>query len=233
MKGNFLAGRTFYDDADLEHERAAWLHHVNDVRPSDATEQLPRVLLADEQPQVWPAPRRWRTTTASLTACKVSRESMVALATNRYSVPAHLVGLRADGAHLCRPGSSCSTAPSGSRPTRASLDGMRAWSCRNTSRRSLPASRARASWSTATGWSACRPLAADYISRCSAASAMPRWTARSPRCTRWRSRLGREAFLAALELAAEQQTIGAEYVRRAGRTPRPPTSTPSHGCRAC
>src|SRR5256714_10944279 len=56
VKGNFLAGRSFYDDAELEHERARWIHHVNEVRPSDATEQIPHVLLAAEQPKFGPLP---------------------------------------------------------------------------------------------------------------------------------------------------------------------------------
>src|SRR5256886_15352590 len=51
VKGNFLAGRTFYDDAELEHERQGWIHKVNQVRPSDATEQLPCALLSEEQPK--------------------------------------------------------------------------------------------------------------------------------------------------------------------------------------
>src|SRR6266700_6359019 len=92
VKGNFMAGRTFYDDAELEHERALWIQHVNAVRPSDATEQIPCVLLEAEQPKFGPLP-----TVAHdygfFDSVTVSRESMVAIATNRYSVPAHLVGL--------------------------------------------------------------------------------------------------------------------------------------------
>ena len=54
VKGNFLIARSFYDDADLHQECATWLHQVNDVRPSDATEQLPSVLLAVEREQFSP-----------------------------------------------------------------------------------------------------------------------------------------------------------------------------------
>jgi transposase len=91
VKGNFLVGRTFHDDADLDHECAAWLQFGNQVRPSDATEQPPAQLLSDERPHF-----------GSLAACaqdygffesvKVNRESLVTIATNRYSVPADLVG---------------------------------------------------------------------------------------------------------------------------------------------
>src|SRR6266536_3649735 len=56
VKGNFLTGRTFYDDADLAHECAAWLQYGNDVRPSDATEQPPTQLLTDERPRFGPLP---------------------------------------------------------------------------------------------------------------------------------------------------------------------------------
>jgi transposase len=91
VKGNFLVGRTFHDDADLAHECAAWLQFGNQVRPSDATEQPPAQLLSDERPHF-----------GSLAACaqdygffesvKVNRESLVTIATNRYWVPADLVG---------------------------------------------------------------------------------------------------------------------------------------------
>ena len=92
VKGNFLVGRSFYDDADLAQEAGTWLHQVNDLRPSDATEQLPSVVLAAERPHFGPLP-----TVAQdygfFDTVKVNRESLVAIATNRYSVPAHLVGL--------------------------------------------------------------------------------------------------------------------------------------------
>ena len=191
VKGNFLAGRTFYDDAELEHERALWIHQVNEVRPSDATEQIPRVLRAAEQPKFGPLPAM-AAADGFFDSVKVSRESMVALATNRYSVPAQLVGL-ALTVRIYATRISCSTVPPASRPTHASLGGMCEWSYRNTSRRSLPASRAPAVWSTATGWWAYRPPP-PTTSLCCAASAMPRWTAKSQRCTRWHSNSAARSF---------------------------------------
>jgi transposase len=92
VKGNFLIGRSFYDDADLHQEAATWLQQVNDVRPSDATEQLPSVLLAAERPHFGPLPAV-ASDYGFFDTVKVSRESLVAIATNRYSVPAELVGL--------------------------------------------------------------------------------------------------------------------------------------------
>jgi hypothetical protein len=91
VKGNFLAGRTFHDDADLAQQCDEWLRFVNTERPSEATEQPPAVLLAHEQLKF-----------GLLPACAedygffdcvvVSREGLVAIETNRYSVPAHLMG---------------------------------------------------------------------------------------------------------------------------------------------
>jgi len=92
VKGNFLVGRTFYDDADLAREASAWLHQVNDVRPSDATEQLPSVLLGAERAQFGPLPAVAQDY-GFFDTVKVNRESLIAIATNRYSVPAQLVGL--------------------------------------------------------------------------------------------------------------------------------------------
>jgi hypothetical protein len=56
VKANFLAGRTFYDDADLAEQCREWLRQVNTERPSDATGEAPAVLLAQEQPQFGPLP---------------------------------------------------------------------------------------------------------------------------------------------------------------------------------
>jgi transposase len=91
VKGNFLAGRTFYDDADWAQDSAAWLTRVNDERPSEATQRLPRQLLADEQPHFGSLPAVAHDY-GMFESVKVSRESLVAIATNRYSVPAQLVG---------------------------------------------------------------------------------------------------------------------------------------------
>ncbi len=91
VKGNFLAGRSFHDDADLAEQCQQWLSQVNTERSSDATGELPVIRLAEEQ-----------RTFGLLPACAadsgffdcvvVSRESMVSIESNRYSVPVHLVG---------------------------------------------------------------------------------------------------------------------------------------------
>jgi transposase len=91
VKGHFLPGRSFHDDADLAEQCQQWLVQVNTERESDATGEIPVVRLAEEQ-----------RTFGALPACAedygffdcvvVSRESMVSIEGNRYSVPVHLVG---------------------------------------------------------------------------------------------------------------------------------------------
>src|SRR3989440_924586 len=91
VKGNFLAGRTFYDDVELAEQCRAWLRQVNTQRPSDATGVPPVVRLAEEQPQFGPLPAVARDY-GFFDCVVVSREGLVAIETNRYSVPAHLMG---------------------------------------------------------------------------------------------------------------------------------------------
>jgi len=91
VKGNFIAGRSFHDDADLAEQCVAWLRQVNTERPSDATGQEPAVRLVEEQAKLSALP-----VTAHdygvFDCVVVSREGLVAIETNRYSVPAHLMG---------------------------------------------------------------------------------------------------------------------------------------------
>jgi transposase len=91
VKGNFIAGRSFHDDADLAEQCTQWLHHVNTERPSDATGTAPVMRLIEEQAHFSALP-----VTAQdygfFDCVVVSREGLVAIETNRYSVPAHLIG---------------------------------------------------------------------------------------------------------------------------------------------
>jgi transposase len=91
VKGNFLAGRTFHDDGDLAAQCQEWLRHVNTERPSDATGEPPAVLLAQEQPKFGPLPAV-ASDYGFFECVVVSREGLVAIESNRYSVPAHLLG---------------------------------------------------------------------------------------------------------------------------------------------
>jgi transposase len=91
VKGNFLAGRTFHDDADLAEQCKEWLRFVNTERPSDATGEIPADLLAQEQLQFGPLPA-CAADYGFFDCVVVSREGLVAIETNRYSAPAHLMG---------------------------------------------------------------------------------------------------------------------------------------------
>jgi hypothetical protein len=91
VKGNFIAGRSFHDDADLAEQCAAWLSHVNTERPSDATGQLPVTRLVEEQVKLSALPATAQDY-GFFDCVVVSREGLVAIETNRYSVPAHLMG---------------------------------------------------------------------------------------------------------------------------------------------
>jgi len=91
VKGNFLAGRTFYDDADLAEQCRQWLRQVNTERPSDATGEPPALVLAEEQPKFGPLPAQ-ASDYGFFECVVVSREGLIAIETNRYSVPAHLMG---------------------------------------------------------------------------------------------------------------------------------------------
>lgn len=92
VKENFLPGRSFHDDRDLAEQCQQWRRRVNEERPSDATGQPPISLLEEEQPHFGPLPES--ASDYSFFDCVVvSREGVVAIKTNRYSVPAHLMGL--------------------------------------------------------------------------------------------------------------------------------------------
>jgi hypothetical protein len=67
------------------------LRLVNSQRLSDATGALPADLLAQEQPQFGPLPA-CAADYGFFDCVVVSREGLVAIETNRYSVPAHLMG---------------------------------------------------------------------------------------------------------------------------------------------
>lgn len=91
VKGNFIAGRSFYDDLDLTQQNGQWLYEVNEVRVCSATEEIPSVRLAVEHRQLHPLVAAAHDY-GFFDSVLVSRESLVNIATNRYSVPTRLVG---------------------------------------------------------------------------------------------------------------------------------------------
>jgi hypothetical protein len=90
-KTNFLVGRTFVDDADLEAQCDQWQARVNGQRVSQATDVTPLARLAEESAKGGTLP---------VTAVdygfaepgKVSRGAMVPILGNSYSVPVEHVG---------------------------------------------------------------------------------------------------------------------------------------------
>lgn len=217
VKGNFLIGRSFYDDADLYQEGEAWLHQVNDVRPSDATEQLPSVLLAQERRQFSPLPAVAQDY-GFFDTVKVSRESLVAIATNRYSVPADLVGMVLTARIY---------------PTRIELyhgSELVATHVRQVTRNTrivIPehyeavfAHKPRARIMVYRDWLvALSETAAIYVSQL-CRKRYAEMDAQVLALYRLAGQVGREELLAALELALEQQTFGAEYVQALLALPR-------------
>jgi len=91
VKGNFIAGRSFHDDTDLADQCREWLSHVNTERPSDATGEAPVRRLGEEQATFSALPATAQDY-GFFDCVVVSREGLVAIETNRYSVPAHLMG---------------------------------------------------------------------------------------------------------------------------------------------
>jgi transposase len=91
VKSNFLAGRIFHDDQDLDRECAGWLHEVNVERPCQATEQIPIELLSDEQAKFGPLPAASKDY-GFFDSLIVTREGVVHIDTNRYSVPVQYAG---------------------------------------------------------------------------------------------------------------------------------------------
>jgi hypothetical protein len=224
VKSNFLLGRTFHDDADLAQTCTTWLQHVNGVRPSDATERPPDDLLAAERATFRPLPMVAHDYGFCETV-KVSRESLVAIATNRYSVPTELVGM-ALTARI--------------HPTRIALyqgDTLVATHPRHMGRNArvvIPehydavfAHKPRARVMAYRDWliRLSEPAAA-YISHL----CRKRYADMGPQMLalyQLAQQAGRAEFLAALELALEHQTFGVEYLQALIAHPPMPRSMDS------
>jgi Mu transposase-like protein len=219
VKGNFIAGRTFHDDADLAEQCTQWLHHVNTERPSDATGQEPVLRLIEEQAHFSALP-----VTAQdygfFDCVVVSREGLVAIETNRYSVPAHLIG-RAITARI--------------HTTRIELFADHELVA--THERSEPRHGRIVNPAHFEAAFSSKPRARVMVYRdwlCDLAPAVSSYVREL--CHKRRAEMkeqllalyelaqesGRADFVAALELAAEQQMYGAEYVRAILAPPAPP-----------
>ena len=89
---NFLAGRRFRDDLDLQEQLEEWTATVADVRVHGTTHERPMDRFAREREALMPAPpdRAFRLD-APLTRV-VATDYFVSVDTNRYSVPFTLIG---------------------------------------------------------------------------------------------------------------------------------------------
>jgi transposase len=90
VKGNFLVGRCFSDDADLADQAVEWQAMAN-VRPSSATGESPAARLSAEASNGGALPPTARDY-GLLAPGQVSPEALVAVSGNRYSVPVMHVG---------------------------------------------------------------------------------------------------------------------------------------------
>jgi hypothetical protein len=90
IETNFLAGRSFRDWADANQQARQWCDKVN-ARFRDDLKASPRELYAAERPHLKPLPV-WAPPVYLLHQRLVDVEGYVSVDTNRYSVPADLIG---------------------------------------------------------------------------------------------------------------------------------------------
>jgi hypothetical protein len=94
VKGSFFKQRRFRDRADLLEQLAEWLHEVNEVRPSRATDIVPAVRLAEERKRLRP-PRVNAEELALRIAASVGPTGYVVHEGHPYSMPPPASGLPA------------------------------------------------------------------------------------------------------------------------------------------
>jgi transposase len=210
VKGNFLPARSFYDDADLAEQCRVWLRQVNTERPSDATGQAPAILLEQEQPQFGPLPQS-ASDYGFFDSVVVSREGLVAVESNRYSVPAHLIGrvltarIHQSRIELFADGERVASHPR--------HPGQHARIIDPTHFEAVFATKPRGRVMVYRDWLCdLAPAVASYVRElCHKRRA--EMNAQMLALYELAQESGKADFVAALELAAEQQMYGAEYVR--------------------
>jgi transposase len=210
VKGNFLPGRTFHDDQDLAEQCQQWLEQVNTERASDATGELPSTRLLEEQRAFMVLPKAAQDY-GFFDCVVVNRESLVMLESNRYSVPTHLVG-RALTARLHR--SHIDLFADGELvASHARVPGHNQRVIDPTHFEDAFTSKPRGRLMVYRDWlCALSPAAKRYLREV----CQRRYAEMSAQITlRYETARhhGQGEFLTALELAAEQQMYGAEYVR--------------------
>ena len=226
VKGNFLAGRSFVDDADLALSCQQWLHQVNTARPSDATEQAPVALLVEERARFGPLPAQ-TSDYGFIDLVQVTRESVVRLVTNCYSVPVAYVGQTLTARiHLQRIDLYHNAERVASYPRLLGRN----------QRHIVPehfapvfAAKPRARVMVYRDWLvALVPGVAAYVSEvCRRSTEMADQMSALYALVQ---QVGPPAFIAAVALAREQQVFGAEYVQ--AMVPPPPSTPPRPVCSA-
>lgn len=222
VKGNFLPGRTFHDDRDLAEQVREWLTQVNTERPNDATKALPATLLLEEHSRFTPLPASAQDY-GFFDCVVVNRESLIALESNQYSVPTPLVGraltARVHRTHLdlFADGELVASHPRNLRQHQRVLDPAHF----EEAFKSKPRGRIMLYRDWLCGLSPeansylrelCHKRRAEMNQQISLLYTTAQATARAD-------------FVTALELAAEQQMYGAEYVQAI--LARPPRAAPS------
>jgi hypothetical protein len=96
VRGNFVYGRTFLHDADLDHQRQLWLERVANVRVHGTTRERPRDRFdRDERFVLQPlAPRRYTSLVLDRAATPTRRvpRSVVTVEKRSLAVYAQLAG---------------------------------------------------------------------------------------------------------------------------------------------
>jgi transposase len=92
FKRNFLPGRAFVDDRDLDEQLAQWMAEVADLRIHGTTHERPRDRFTREQPTLIPTTTQPGFRLAARVPRIVADDYLVSFETNRYSVPFTLIG---------------------------------------------------------------------------------------------------------------------------------------------
>jgi hypothetical protein len=210
VKGHFLPGRTFHDDQDLAEQVREWLTQVNTERPSDATGELPSTRLVEEQRAFTPLPASAQDY-GFFDCCVVNRESLVMLETNRYSVPTHLIGraltarLHRSHIELFADGELVASHPRRKSQHQRVID--------PTHFEDAFKSKPRGRLMVYRDWLCDLSPGANQYLREVCQRRYSDLTSQITALYATAQEYGRADFLTALELAAEQQMYGAEYVR--------------------
>jgi transposase len=92
FKRNFLPGRDFVDDRDLDEQLAQWISEIADLRIHGTTHERPRDRFVQEQPALIVTTTQPSFRLAARYTRIVAEDYLVSFDTNRYSVPFPLIG---------------------------------------------------------------------------------------------------------------------------------------------